>query len=118
VWSSQLGPPQFGYEVVQQAGTCGIRIKPFYMFAKRDGITPLPSYMRSSKATRRIKFDRNANVEGDLAFWARFLSQGASTINIGSQHVDDLLLDGCFVSVDVREGGLSNDGSAEDRRSA
>ena len=108
----------FGYEVVQQAGIWGVRIKPFYMFAKRDGVTPLPGYMRTSKATRRIKFDRNANVESDLAFWARFLSQGAPTINIGNRHVDDLLLEGGFVTVDVQEGGLIGGTSAEDRRSA
>jgi SIR2-like domain len=108
----------FGYEVVQQAGIWGIRIKPFYMFAKRDGVTPLPGYMRTSKATRRIKFDRNANVESDLAFWARFLSQGGPTINIGNRHVDDLLLEGGFVTVDVQEGGLIDGASAQDRRSA
>ena len=103
---------------MQQAGIWGVRIKPFYMFAKRDGVTPLPGYMRTSKATRRIKFDRNANVESDLAFWARFLSQGGPTINIGNRHVDDLLLEGGFVTVDVQEGGLIGGTSAEDRRSA
>jgi hypothetical protein len=108
----------FGYEVVRQANIWGIRIKPFYMFAKRDGISPLPSYMRTSKATRRIKFDRNANVESDLAFWARFLSQGSQTINIGSRHVDDLLLEGSFVTVDVQEGGLIDGSTTQDRRSA
>jgi hypothetical protein len=108
----------FGYEVVQQAGIWGVRIKPFYMFAKRDGVTPLPGYMRTSKATRRIKFDRNANVESDLTFWARYLSQGSQTINIGHRHVDDLLLEGGFVTVDVQEGGLVDGSSAEDRRSA
>lgn len=108
----------FGYEVVQQAGAWGVRIKPFYMFAKRDGASPLPGYMRTSKATRRIKFDRNANVESDLVFWARFLSDGAPTINIGNRHVDDLLLEGGFVTVDVQEGGLIGGSSAEDRRSA
>jgi len=107
----------FGYEVVQQAGVWGVRIKPFYMFAKRDGVTPLPGYMRTSKATRRIKLDRNANVESDLVFWGRFLSQQAPTISIGDRHTDDLLLEGSFVTVDVQEGGLS--GSApENRRSA
>lgn len=108
----------FGYEVVQQADIWGVRIKPFYMFAKSDGVTPLPGYMRTSKATRRIKFDRNANVESDLAFWARFISHGAQAINIGNRHVDDLLLENGFVTVDVQEGGLINGASAEDRRSA
>jgi hypothetical protein len=108
----------FGYEIVQLAGVWGVRIKPFYMFLGRDGVKPLPSYMRTSKATRRIKFDRNANVESDLTFWARFLSQGAQTINIGDQHVADLLLEGGFVTVDVQEGGLIDGAAAEDRRSA
>ena len=88
------------------------------MFAKRDGVTPLPGYMRTSKATRRIKFDRNANVESDLAFWARFLSQGARPSISATAHVDDLLLEGSFVTVDVQEGGLIDGSSAEDRRSA
>ena len=108
----------FGYEVVQQAGIWGVRIKPFYMFAKRDGSTPLPGYMRTSKATRRIKFDRNANVESDMTFWGRLLSQGAQTINIGDRHVDDLLLEGTFVTIDVQEGGLIDGSAVEDRRSA
>jgi hypothetical protein len=108
----------FGYEVVRQAGVWGIRIKPFYMFAKRDGVSPLPGYMRTSKATRRIKFDRNANVESDLAFWGRFLSQGTQTINIGGRYVDGLLLEGTFASVDVQEGGLIDGSATEDRRSA
>jgi hypothetical protein len=38
------------------------------MFTGPDAITPLPAFTRSSKATRRIKFDRNKNVEADLAF--------------------------------------------------
>lgn len=108
----------FGYEVVRQAGLWGIRIKPFYMFAKRDGVSPLPGYMRTSKATRRIKFDRNANVESDFVFWSRFLSQGAQTINIGGRHVDGLLLDGSFVAIDVQEGGLIDGSATQDRRSA
>lgn len=108
----------FGYEVVRQAGIWGIRIKPFYMFAKSDGKTPLPGYMRTSRATRRIKFDRNANVDSDLVFWARFLSQGSQTINIGGPKVDDLLLEGSFVSFDVQEGGLINGDTTQNRYSA
>jgi len=108
----------FGYEVVQQAGTWGVRIKPFYMFARRDGVTPLPNYMRTSKSTRRIKFDRNANVESDLVFWGRFLAQGAQMINIGGRNVDDLLLQGSFFTVDVQEGGLIDVTDTENRRTA
>jgi len=108
----------FGYEVVRQAGVWGIRIKPFYMFAKRDGKTPLPGYLRTSKATRRIKLDRNANVESDLTFWGRFLSQSAQTINVGGRHVEGLLLDGSFVTLDVQEGGRIDGSATQDRRSA
>ncbi len=108
----------FGYEVVRQAGIWAIRLKPFYMFAKRDGISPLPGYMRTSKATRRVKLDRNANVESDLTFWGRFLSKNSQAINIGGRHVEDLLLDGSFVTVDVQEGGLIDGSAVEDRRSA
>lgn len=108
----------FGYEVVRQAGVWGVRIKPFYMFAKSDGSSPLPGYMRASKSTRRIKFDRNANVDSDLTFWARFLSEGAQTINIGNRLVGDLVLEGAFATVDVQEGGLTDGISAENRRSA
>ena len=108
----------FGYEVVRQAGVWGIRIKPFYMFAKRDGVSPLPGYMRTSKATRRIKFDRNANVESDFVFWARFLSQGSQTINVGGRHVEGLLLESSFVTVDVQEGGLDDGSAIQNRRSA
>jgi len=108
----------FGYEVARQAGIWGIRIKPFYMFAKRDGSSPLPGYMRTSKATRRIKFDRNANVEGDFAFWARFLSQGAQIINVGGRYVEGLLLEGSFVTFDVQEGGLDDGSATQNRRSA
>lgn len=108
----------FGYEVVRIANVWGVRIKPFYMFTGRNGVTPLPGYMRTSKATRRIKLDRNANVESDLTFWARFLSQGAQTINVGQRDIHDLLLDGAFVSVDVQEGGLFGESSDENRRSA
>ena len=93
----------FGYEVTQMDGVWGVRIKPFYMFTGRDAKKPLPSFARTSRATRRMKLDRNQNVENDLTFWGRFLSQGAQTINLGQQHVEDLLLGGSFVSVEVVE---------------
>jgi hypothetical protein len=50
-----------------------------------------------------MKLDRNQNVENDLTFWGRFLSRGAQTINIGHQHVEDLLLSGAFLTVEVVE---------------
>jgi hypothetical protein len=93
----------FGYEVAQMDGVWGVRIKPFYMFTGRDAKKPLPSFARTARATRRMKFDRNQSVENDLTFWGRFLSQGAQTVNIGHQHVDDLLLSGAFLTVEITE---------------
>jgi len=60
----------------------------------------------SAKATRRMRFDRNQSVESDLTFWARFLSQGAPVVNLGQGPVEDLLLEGAFLSLDVPEEGL------------
>ena len=99
----------FGYDIVEFGGQWGVRIKPFYMFTGRDGKKPLPSFARTSKATSRVKFDRNKNVEADLAFWSSFLGQGGETINIGGRHVDDLLLDAAFLIVEVPEIGLIED---------
>lgn len=96
----------FGYEVVDFDGTWCIRIKPFYMFTGQDGRTPLPSFRTLGKATRRIKFDRNKNVEADLLFWGAFLGLGKQTINIGQLHVDDLILDSSFLTVEIPERGL------------
>ncbi len=98
-----------GYEVVQLDDVWAIRIKPFYMFTKSDAGTPLPAFVRGSRATRRIKFDRNKNVEDDLTFWARFLSEGAPTINIGQDHMQDLILSGSFLTVEVPEAEHGQD---------
>jgi hypothetical protein len=108
----------FGYEIVDLGGTWCLRIKPFYMFTGRDAITPLPAFTRAAKATRRIKFDRNKNVEADLMFWATFLGRGAETINVGDLHVDDLLVDTNYVTVEVPEIGLSNESELKNRVSA
>jgi hypothetical protein len=103
------------YEIVQIGGIWCVRIKPFYMFTGRNAHTPLPSFARASKATSRIKFDRNKNVEGDMAFWSSFLGRGNETINIGHRHVDDLILDSSFLTVEVPEIGLI-DGSEDQNR--
>jgi hypothetical protein len=106
----------FGYEVTQMDAVWTIRIKPFYMFTGRDAKKPLPAFARTSRSTRRIKLDRNKNVEDDLTFWARFLSGGGPTINIGQDHVVDLIVEGQFLTIEVAEQGLlreSNEG--EDR---
>jgi hypothetical protein len=108
----------FGYEIVDIGGVWCLRIKPFYMFTKRDAITPLPAFTRAAKATRRMKFDRNKNVEADLAFWATFLGRGAETMNVGDLHVDDLVITTEFLTVEVPEIGLSNDPDLKNRMSA
>jgi len=99
----------FGYEVTQVAGVWAVRIKPFYMFTGRDARKPLPAFTRTARATRRIKLDRNKNVEDDLTFWGRFLSESGPTINIGQDHVDDLILEGTFLTIEVAEEGLLRD---------
>jgi len=109
----------FGYEVIMTSGAWGIRIKPFYMFTKRDGVSPLPGYLRTKKSTWRFKFDRNANVDSDLVFWERLLSQGQTVVNLGRPYADDLLLEGSFFTAEIEEKGLLDDDVAsENRRTA
>ena len=97
------------YAVVEHGGQWALQIKPFYMFTRADGRTPIPTYLMSSRSTRRIKFDRNKNVDDDLSFWARYLSGGHETLNIGGVGVDDLIIEFEFCSVEVpvqpQEGG-------------
>lgn len=93
----------FGYEIKSLGDEWAVRIKPFYMFTGADARTPLPSFARAARATRRMKFDRNDSVDSDLTFWARFLSRGQPTINIGQQGTSELLLDGGFLTIEVPE---------------
>jgi DNA-binding PadR family transcriptional regulator len=108
----------FGYEIVDMGGMWCVRIKPFYMFTGPDSFTPLPAFTRAAKATRRIKFDRNKSVEADLTFWANFLGRGTETMNVGDLHVDDLLIDMTFLTVEVPEIGLNNEPEHTNRMSA
>jgi hypothetical protein len=101
----------FGYEVVDVGGLWCIRVKPFYMFTGKNAITPLPAFTRAARSTRRIKFDRNKNVEADLMFWAAFLGRGAETLNVGDLHVNDLLIDMTYLTVEVPEIGTAKKGS-------
>lgn len=94
------------YEVVLIDECWCIQIKPFYMFTQDDAKTPLPRALRTSRSTRRIKYDRNRSVEADLNFWASFLSRGLETINIGQDHVKDLFLLSSFVTVEVPDIGV------------
>ena len=98
----------FGYEVILLDVAWGVRIKPFYMFTGRDAKKPLPSFARTSRATRRMKVERD-NVDDSLTFWGRFLSVNGATINIGQDHVDDLILEGEFMTIEVAEQGLIRD---------
>ena len=106
----------FGYEVVDICGTWCVRIKPFYMFTRSDARTPLPSFARAAKSTRRMKFDRNKSVEADLIFWSSFLGRGGETINAGQEHVSDVLIDASFLTVEVPEIGLINDEPEDQNR--
>jgi hypothetical protein len=93
----------FGYAVVYMNGRWCIRIKPFYMFTGPDAETPLPSFARTAKATRRMKFDKNKNVETDLVFWATFLADGGSTMNLGIPEEYDILVEATYLSIEVPE---------------
>ncbi len=104
------------YEIVRLGGKWGIRIKPFYMFTGRDAKTPLPSYLRTSRATRRIKYDRNDSVRADLTFWGRFLSNGLQVISLGHEHVTDLLLEGSFLTIEIPEEGLLDDDDSDSNK--
>jgi hypothetical protein len=115
VWFENEG---IGYEVARLASLWAVRVKPFYMFTGRDATTPLPGYARTARATRRMKFDRNQSVESDLTFWGRFLSQGAPVLNLGRGPVEDLLLEGAFLSLDVPQEGLINDDPDQDQMPA
>lgn len=93
----------FGYAVVYMTGRWCLRIKPFYMFTGADAKTPLPAFSRTAKATRRMRWDKNKNVETDLVFWATFLANGGSTINLGIPDEYDILVDPTFLNLEVVE---------------
>lgn len=115
VWFENEG---IAYEVARLGTLWGVRVKPFYMFTGPDAQTPLPGYARTAKAARRMKYDRNQSVESDLTFWARFLSQGAPVLNLGQGPIEDLLLEGAFVSLDVPEEGLIDGDGDKDQMPA
>jgi hypothetical protein len=110
VWFENEG---IAYELTRFASSWGIRVKPFYMFTGPDARTPLANFARTAKATRRMRFDRNESVGSDLTFWARFLAQGAPIINIGQSNVEDLLVEGGFITIDVPEEGLIEDDDSD-----
>jgi len=89
------------YSAVEYAEFWALQIKPFYMFTRADGRTPIPSFLMSQRATRRYRFDRNKNVDDDLTFWARYLSNGQPSCNIGGVGVDDLILDFKYCAAEI-----------------
>jgi|SRR5215472_1928688 len=105
-----------GYDLVEISSMWCIRLKPFYMFTGHDAITPLPAFTRTAKATSRMRFDRNKSVEADLTFWSNFLGRGNPTINVGGQHVNDLVIEAAFLTVEVPEIGLLSDESDRQNR--
>ena len=70
------------------------------MFTRRDGATPLPGFERK-------------NVDDDLTFWGRFLSDGQPTINLGGIDVENLIIDATFLTIEVPEIGLLDDSDDE-----
>lgn len=91
----------FFYEVSRYGKKWFIQMKPTYVFTGADGLTPLPALRHSSKATRRIKFDRNKSVDDDLAFWSRYLGREISSVNLGRGFGDDFIIDLRFVEVEI-----------------
>jgi hypothetical protein len=83
------------------------------MFTGQDGATPLPGFERGRRATRRMKWNRNKNVDDDLTFWGRFLSNGQPTINLGGVDVDNLIIDAAFLMIEVPEIGLLDESDDE-----
>ncbi len=89
IWHENEG---IQYAAVSVDEEWALQVKPIYVFTGQDGLTPLPPHAQTRRATRRIKFDRNKNVEDDLTFWARFLSNAGPVIDIGGLGVDSLVL--------------------------
>lgn len=93
------------YATTEFFGSWALQIRPSYVFTGSDAETPLSSLAQTRRATRRMKFDRNPAVDNDLVFWARYLSQGQPTINIGNLGVTDLILDSEYLSAEVPKSG-------------
>jgi hypothetical protein len=89
------------YAIAEFFGEWALQIRPTYVFTKRDGLTPLNPIAQTRRATRRFKFDRNPNVDNDLVFWARYLSQGQPTLSIGNIGAGEVVLDSEFCSAEV-----------------
>ncbi len=91
------------YSVVQFGVRWAIQTKPFYVFTKSDGKTPLPGIRQTQRATRRYKFDRNKAVEADMKFWSLFLAGQKSTMDLGGPTVSDLVLSASYLEAEAME---------------
>lgn len=91
------------YSVVQYGDRWAVQTKPFYVFTKSDGITPIPGVHQTRKATRRYKFDRNKAVEADMKFWSLFLAGTKTTMDLGSPAVSDLVLSSKYLEAEALE---------------
>lgn len=87
----------FNYSFEQIGKEWFLRIKPFYMFTREDGQTPLSGFRRSKLSTRRIKYDKNKNVREDLIFWAKIFSENQSVFNIGYNDEQRLIINSNFL---------------------
>lgn len=91
------------YSVVQYGDRWAVQTKPFYVFTKSDGKTPLPGVHQTRKATRRYKFDRNKAVEADMKFWSLFLAGQKATMDLGAPTVSDLVLSAKYLEAEALE---------------
>ncbi|SRR5579862_5153394 len=91
------------YSVVQFGERWAVQTKPFYVFTKSDGKTPLTGVYQTRKATRRYKFDRNKAVEADMKFWSLFLAGQKPTMDLGHPTVSDLVLSAKYLEAEALE---------------
>lgn len=89
------------YQIVQFGNQWAVQIKPFYVFTREDGRTPLPGTEQTRRATRRYKFDRNKAVESDMKFWSIFLSGGRPTVDLGAPAVSDLVMEANYLEAEA-----------------
>jgi hypothetical protein len=91
------------YSVVQFGQQWAIQTKPFYVFTKSDGVTPVPGIHQTRKATRRYKFDRNKAVEADMKFWSIFLGESKTIMDLGQPETLDLILSAKYLEAEAME---------------
>lgn len=91
------------YQIVQFGARWAVQIKPFYVFTREDGKTPLSGVDQTRRATRRYKFDRNKSVDADMKFWSVLLSGGKPTIDLGAPTLPDLVLGSNYLEAEAAD---------------